>query len=102
MLAQPAYPCRLMELQAVVLGVARLKRLFAGWEEAGLINRIRSFDGTFVPPDANVNLSEHIGHGSFTERAVWTDSLLSESTLRILRFKGLDVPGGTPYCGPGL
>jgi hypothetical protein len=43
--------------------------------------------GTFTPPDATVNLHERIGHVTFAERALWSNSLVSESTLRIQRYQ---------------
>jgi hypothetical protein len=56
------------------LGVERLRRLFAAWEEAGLINRIRSFDGTFVPRFVRGSrslLSAYAWGTSFSINAGW-------------------------------
>ncbi|MBI3492926.1 MAG: TonB-dependent receptor [Acidobacteria bacterium] len=38
--------------------------------------------GTFVPPDATVDLHERVNHVSLTERALWSDRLISESTVQ--------------------
>jgi hypothetical protein len=36
--------------------------------------------GMFTPPDATIDLYSRANNGSVTERSVWTDSLISEST----------------------
>jgi hypothetical protein len=38
--------------------------------------------GTFVPLPATVNVRSHVNEVSFSERAVWTDSVLTETTLQ--------------------
>ncbi|MBI3403101.1 MAG: TonB-dependent receptor [Acidobacteria bacterium] len=38
--------------------------------------------GTFTPPEAAVNLRERVKHVSLTERALWTDRLIGESTVQ--------------------
>jgi len=50
--------------------------------------------GTFTPPDATVNLHEQIGHATITERALWSNSLISESTLRIQGYHTATDPQG--------
>ena len=50
--------------------------------------------GTFTPPDATVNLHEQIGHATITERALWSNSLISESTLRIQGYHTVTDPQG--------
>ena len=39
--------------------------------------------GTFVPPAATVKMGNHLWHLSATEHASWSDSILSESTVRV-------------------
>lgn len=50
--------------------------------------------GTFVPPDATVDLHERIGHGAVTERAIWSPTLLSESTVRVQKYRTAVEPQG--------
>ena len=38
--------------------------------------------GTFVPPEAAVDLHERVNHLSLTERALWSDRLIGESTVQ--------------------
>ncbi|MBZ5557897.1 MAG: TonB-dependent receptor [Acidobacteriia bacterium] len=38
--------------------------------------------GTFTPPEATVDLRERVNHVSLTERALWTDRLIGESTVQ--------------------
>jgi hypothetical protein len=42
--------------------------------------------GTFTPPDATIDLYSRANNGSLTERSVWTDSLVSESTVQVQQF----------------
>jgi hypothetical protein len=51
--------------------------------------------GTFVPPDASVNLRERIAHAAVTERAMWSDTVFSESTLRVQQYKTRVLPRGS-------
>lgn len=51
--------------------------------------------GTFTPPDATVNLHEQIGHATVTERALWSNSLISESTLRLQGYHTATDPQGS-------
>ena len=39
--------------------------------------------GTFTPPDATVNVDERVNHASVTERALWRDTLVGESTVQV-------------------
>jgi hypothetical protein len=39
--------------------------------------------GTFVPPDSTVDLRERVNHGVVTERALWSDTLVGESTVQM-------------------
>ena len=51
--------------------------------------------GTFTPPNATIDLYEQIGHATITERALWSSSLVSESTLRIQRYTTAAAPQGS-------
>src|SRR5262249_15035916 len=39
--------------------------------------------GTFTPPEATADIHAHINHGGVSERALWTDSLFSETTVQV-------------------
>jgi hypothetical protein len=53
--------------------------------------------GTFTPPDATVDVHERVNHGTFSERALWSDRLISESTVQIRDYRGEVSPqGGAP------
>jgi hypothetical protein len=43
--------------------------------------------GTFTPPGASVNLHDELSHESATERAVWHDNLVSESTFQMDHYR---------------
>lgn len=51
--------------------------------------------GTFVPPEATVNVHDLIWHGSATERGLWSDSLFTESTARVQRHTTDVTPQGS-------
>jgi hypothetical protein len=51
--------------------------------------------GTFVPPDATVNLAERTIHAAFAERAMWNDAIFSESTVRVQQYRTDVMPRGT-------
>src|SRR5262249_12137797 len=51
--------------------------------------------GTFTPPEAAVDVHEHVNHGTATERAVWSDALVSESTLQLRSYRAEVVPQGS-------
>lgn len=66
---------------------ANLSDRHSAISNVGVYN-IRSLDatlGTFTPPNATVNLRDAIWHASGTERALWSDTLLSESTVRVMK-----------------
>jgi hypothetical protein len=43
--------------------------------------------GTFTPPEATVNVDDQVDHGALVERSVWSDSIVSESSVKFDRFK---------------
>jgi len=51
--------------------------------------------GTFTPPDATVDVHERVLLGTFTERALWSDALVSESTVQIRGYRASVLPQGT-------
>ena len=51
--------------------------------------------GTFTPPDATVDVREHVLLGTVTERALWNDSLVSESTVQVRGYQASVLPQGT-------
>jgi hypothetical protein len=51
--------------------------------------------GTFTPPDAAVDVHERVNHGTATERAVWSDSLISESTVQLRSYRAQVLPQGS-------
>lgn len=51
--------------------------------------------GTFTPPDATVDQHSKVNHGAVTERALWTDSLFSETTVQMHRYVDHVDPRGT-------
>jgi hypothetical protein len=63
----------------------------------GLFPSVTSFAslGTFTPPSATVNVRERVNHGTVTERALWTDRLVSETTLQIRDYRATVEPQGT-------
>jgi len=50
--------------------------------------------GTFTPPDATVDISSHANRASVMERALWTDSLFSETTVQLHDFQTDVLPQG--------
>jgi hypothetical protein len=53
--------------------------------------------GTFIPPDATVNVHDRVAHAAGIERAIWTDTLVSESTLQIDAYRtALSAQGTAP------
>jgi hypothetical protein len=51
--------------------------------------------GTFTPPDATVDVREHVTLGTVTERALWSDALVSESTVQVRGYDASVLPQGT-------
>ncbi|HEV8348469.1 MAG TPA: TonB-dependent receptor [Vicinamibacterales bacterium] len=43
--------------------------------------------GTFTPPDATVDVHDRVNHGVVTERALWRDTLVGESTVQIHTYR---------------
>ena len=53
--------------------------------------------GTFVPPEATVDVRQRGTHAAATERALWSDRLVGESTLQWRRSRiGVDGQGTAP------
>ena len=50
--------------------------------------------GTFTPPEAAADLSSRASNGAVTARSVWSDALVSESTLQMQMFGTDVVPHG--------
>jgi hypothetical protein len=50
--------------------------------------------GTFIPPDATADIHSHVNHAGVTERALWTDSLFSETTVQVHEFLTDVIPQG--------
>src|SRR5206468_8398535 len=55
----------------------------------GLFPSVTSFAtlGTFTPPDATVDIRGNVNHGSVTERSVWTDTLISQTTVQMHEYR---------------
>jgi Carboxypeptidase regulatory-like domain/TonB dependent receptor len=51
--------------------------------------------GTFTPPDATVDVHERVVLGTATERALWNDALVSESTVQVRGYRASVQPQGT-------
>jgi len=51
--------------------------------------------GTFTPPEATVDTHERVMLGTVTERALWSDRLVSESTVQIRSYQSSVQPQGT-------
>src|SRR5260370_25401865 len=51
--------------------------------------------GTFTPPDATVDVHERVLLGTVTERALWSDKLVSESTVQVRGYQASARPQGS-------
>jgi hypothetical protein len=51
--------------------------------------------GTFTPPDATVDVHERVNHATITERALWSDTLVSETTVQLRGYRASVVPQGS-------
>lgn len=51
--------------------------------------------GTFVPPDATVDLHEQVNHASVTERALWRDTLVGETAIQVHHYRSALAAQGT-------
>lgn len=51
--------------------------------------------GTFTPPDATIDVHERVALGTVTERALWSDTLVSESTVQVRGYRTEVTPHGT-------
>jgi len=63
----------------------------------GIFPRLTTFSdlGTFTPPDAAPDVHSRVVHGAVTERALWTDSLFSETTVQIHQYTTRVEPRGS-------
>jgi len=53
--------------------------------------------GTFMPPEATVDLHSRVNHGAITERSLWTDSFFTETTVQMHQYRTSGDPqGGAP------
>ncbi len=50
--------------------------------------------GTFTPPDATVDVHDRVAHGTMSERALWNDRLISETTVQLRGYRGEVSPQG--------
>jgi hypothetical protein len=50
--------------------------------------------GTFTPPEATVDVHERVNHATISERALWSDKLVSESTVQVRGYRAEVVPQG--------
>jgi len=50
--------------------------------------------GTFTPPDATADLHARVTHGGVTERALWSDSIFSETTVQLHEARTDVLPQG--------
>ena len=50
--------------------------------------------GTFTPPEATVDIHSHVNHVGATERAIWSDTLFSETTGQIHESQNDVLPQG--------
>jgi Carboxypeptidase regulatory-like domain/TonB dependent receptor len=50
--------------------------------------------GTFVPPDATIDLEDRSVHAAVTDRALWSDTIVSESTFRFQHYRTYVYPLG--------
>jgi hypothetical protein len=50
--------------------------------------------GTFTPPDATIDVYSRATNGAITERSVWSDTLVSESTVQVQEFSNEVRPHG--------
>lgn len=50
--------------------------------------------GTFVPPESTVDLDERANYGAVTERALWSDHLVGETTLQMHDYRAEVMPQG--------
>ncbi len=51
--------------------------------------------GTFTPPDATVDLHDRVAHATISERALWNDRLISETTMQVRGYRGEVTPQGS-------
>jgi hypothetical protein len=63
----------------------------------GIFPRVSTFAnlGTFTPRDASPDLHSHVNHGAVTERALWSDTLFSDTTVQMHRYSTIVDPRGS-------
>src|SRR5207249_11705297 len=57
--------------------------------------RINATLGTFTPPAAAADIYSRVSNGGLTARSVWSDTLVSESTIQMQQFRTDVRPHGT-------
>src|SRR5262249_51191256 len=64
---------------------------------AGLSPGVTTFAslGTFTPPAASVDTHDRVQHGTVTERSLWSDRIVSESTVQLRGYRGEVSPQGS-------
>jgi carboxypeptidase family protein/TonB-dependent receptor-like protein len=50
--------------------------------------------GTFIPPDASADIKSRVNHAGVTERALWSDSIFSETTVQVHDYRTDVLPQG--------
>ena len=50
--------------------------------------------GTFTPPDATADIHSHVNHGGVSERALWSDTRFSETTVQVHDYANQVQPQG--------
>jgi hypothetical protein len=63
----------------------------------GIFPRATNFAnlGTFTPPEATVDLHSHVNHGAITERALWSDTFFTETSVQMHQYETRDDPQGS-------
>ena len=63
----------------------------------GLFPKVTTYAslGTFTPPEATVDVHDRVAHITGTERVIWSDHLVSESTMQIDQYKTSMLPQGS-------
>src|SRR5262249_23705439 len=51
--------------------------------------------GTFTPPEATADIHSRVNHAGATERAIWSDSLFTETTGQVHESENDVLPQGT-------
>jgi hypothetical protein len=51
--------------------------------------------GTFTPPEATADIHAHVNHGGVSERALWSDTVFSETTVQVHEAQTEVLPQGS-------